>query len=170
MPSVGFEPTIPANERPKTYALDSAATGTGPYALYVEEIKMSYTIIILLVWTYVSRCPYLEVPGISDGFIEVLEVKMKNLRSFTEISPGWVKCEFARNIWYDTLYMYCNWVFTRWQWSVNWHKIMRQTVIYKRRKNIQNNTKNTGYTKQNTYIHNKKRNIKNNIKKHKSSN
>jgi len=27
---VGFEPTISAGERPKTYALDRAATGTGP--------------------------------------------------------------------------------------------------------------------------------------------
>jgi hypothetical protein len=26
---VGFEPTISAGERPKTYSLDSAATGTG---------------------------------------------------------------------------------------------------------------------------------------------
>jgi len=26
---VGFEPTIPASERPQTYALDRAATGTG---------------------------------------------------------------------------------------------------------------------------------------------
>ena len=29
MPSVGFEPTISAGERPQTYALDRAATGTG---------------------------------------------------------------------------------------------------------------------------------------------
>ena len=29
MPSVGFEPTIPASERPQTHALDRAATGTG---------------------------------------------------------------------------------------------------------------------------------------------
>ena len=29
MPQVGFEPTISAGERPKTYALDRAATGTG---------------------------------------------------------------------------------------------------------------------------------------------
>ena len=28
MPPVGFEAIIPANERPKTYALDRAATGT----------------------------------------------------------------------------------------------------------------------------------------------
>ena len=31
MPRVGFEPTISAGERPKTYALDRAATGTGVY-------------------------------------------------------------------------------------------------------------------------------------------
>ena len=29
MPPVGFEPTTPAGERPQTYALDHAATGTG---------------------------------------------------------------------------------------------------------------------------------------------
>jgi len=29
MPTVGFEPTIAAGERPQTYALDRAATGTG---------------------------------------------------------------------------------------------------------------------------------------------
>ena len=29
MPLVGFEPTIAAGERPKTYALDRAATVTG---------------------------------------------------------------------------------------------------------------------------------------------
>jgi len=29
MPSVEFEPTIPAGERPQTYASDRAATGTG---------------------------------------------------------------------------------------------------------------------------------------------
>ena len=28
MPPVGFEPTISASERPQTYALDRAATGT----------------------------------------------------------------------------------------------------------------------------------------------
>jgi len=29
MPTVGFEPTISAGERPQTYVLDRAATGTG---------------------------------------------------------------------------------------------------------------------------------------------
>ena len=29
MPPAGFEPTIPANDRPQTHALDRAVTGTG---------------------------------------------------------------------------------------------------------------------------------------------
>ena len=29
MPTVGFEPTVSAGERPQTYVLDHAATGTG---------------------------------------------------------------------------------------------------------------------------------------------
>jgi len=32
MPPVEFEPTISAGERPQTYALDRAATGTGEMA------------------------------------------------------------------------------------------------------------------------------------------
>jgi hypothetical protein len=35
MLSAGFEPTIPASERPQTYGLDRAATGTGK----VQQIK-----------------------------------------------------------------------------------------------------------------------------------
>ena len=34
MPPMGFEPTISASERPQTYALDRAATGTGYYYYY----------------------------------------------------------------------------------------------------------------------------------------
>jgi len=34
MPPVGFESTISAGERPQTYALDRAATGTGLYSIY----------------------------------------------------------------------------------------------------------------------------------------
>jgi len=38
MPPVGFEPTISAGERPKTYALDRVATGTGSYhSLYCDN-------------------------------------------------------------------------------------------------------------------------------------
>ena len=34
MPPVGFEPTISGGERPQTYALDRAATGTGTTFMY----------------------------------------------------------------------------------------------------------------------------------------
>ena len=37
MPSVGFEPTISAGERPLTYALHRAATGTG--VTYITELN-----------------------------------------------------------------------------------------------------------------------------------
>ena len=37
MPPVGFEPTISAGERPKTYALDRAATGTGESVIANEH-------------------------------------------------------------------------------------------------------------------------------------
>jgi len=37
MPPVGFEPMISAGERPQTYALDRAATGTGRPRTYLYE-------------------------------------------------------------------------------------------------------------------------------------
>ena len=41
MPTVGFEPTISAGERPKTYALDRAATGIGSGVKYALEFRTS---------------------------------------------------------------------------------------------------------------------------------
>ena len=38
MPPVGFEPTIPVSERPKTHALDRTATGIGVLEVYLEKI------------------------------------------------------------------------------------------------------------------------------------
>jgi hypothetical protein len=38
MPPVGFESTISAGERPKPYALDRAATGTGIYNRIIDTI------------------------------------------------------------------------------------------------------------------------------------
>jgi hypothetical protein len=47
MPPVGFEPTISAGERPKTYALDRAAIGTGTKnglldIKYVSPFNLTY--------------------------------------------------------------------------------------------------------------------------------
>ena len=46
MAPVGFEPTISAGERPKTYALDRAATGTGNQQHYVMEIRRYVTAVL----------------------------------------------------------------------------------------------------------------------------
>jgi hypothetical protein len=37
MPPVAFEPTISAGERPQTYALDGAASGTGMYTVCLKS-------------------------------------------------------------------------------------------------------------------------------------
>ena len=42
MPPVGFEPTISAGERPKTYALDRAATGIGVYYNEIQKKRKKY--------------------------------------------------------------------------------------------------------------------------------
>ena len=42
MPPVGFEPTISADERPQTYALDRAATGSGIYFYYNLQNQTKY--------------------------------------------------------------------------------------------------------------------------------
>jgi len=42
MPSVGFEPTISAGERPQTYALDRAATGAGSIINIRIEIVQTF--------------------------------------------------------------------------------------------------------------------------------
>jgi hypothetical protein len=41
MPPEGFEPAIPANERPQTYALGRAATATGKSKYYSEDHSQS---------------------------------------------------------------------------------------------------------------------------------
>ena len=50
MPPVGFEPTISAGERPQTYALDRAATGTG-------EVNKVTNIFLLLQPGHYSSLP-----------------------------------------------------------------------------------------------------------------
>ena len=44
MPPVGFEPTISAGERPQTYDLDRAATGTGANQ-HCTELKQTHMFI-----------------------------------------------------------------------------------------------------------------------------
>jgi hypothetical protein len=43
MPPVGFEPTISPGERPKTYVLDRAASGTGVTKPYSYKIVSQFS-------------------------------------------------------------------------------------------------------------------------------
>jgi len=52
MTAVGFEPAMPASERPQTYALDRAANGTG-IAVYSNVIYVTYSAVILFKVIYV---------------------------------------------------------------------------------------------------------------------
>jgi hypothetical protein len=48
MPLAGFEPTISAGERPQTYALDRAATGTGVFQFFAQKYRVKvYRTVIL---------------------------------------------------------------------------------------------------------------------------
>jgi hypothetical protein len=52
MPPVGFEPIIPAGERPQTYALDRGATGTG--GIQLDTIQYSQTTLIIFYEFFVT--------------------------------------------------------------------------------------------------------------------
>jgi hypothetical protein len=47
MPLVGFEPTISAGERPKTYTLDGAASGTGNQTLAYLNLLVLQMFVVL---------------------------------------------------------------------------------------------------------------------------
>ena len=61
MPPVGFEPTISAGERPQTYALDRAATGTGTKSI-VTNIKLHNFVMIQMMFseTHYMRKTWIE--------------------------------------------------------------------------------------------------------------
>jgi len=57
------------------------------------------------------------------------------------------------------MFIYCNWVSTRWQWSVDLYKNRKETAIYMRRNNTRNITQNITKT-QNTQHRKQETNIK----------
>jgi hypothetical protein len=89
MPRVGFESTITAGERPQTYTLDRAATGTGTSSHLVPDIILStihsYTFIV-----------YLSNPKIRIKLENEHTVKREGLA--LEITERKVKFETLRNI------------------------------------------------------------------------
>jgi len=56
MPPVGFEPTISAGERPQTYVLDRAATGTGTIIILITEKQSQF-------YRYVNQLKHTVFPS-----------------------------------------------------------------------------------------------------------
>jgi len=55
MPPVGFEPTISARERPQTYALDRAATGTDNQQLLPQTLQRKESQELISGWETTRR-------------------------------------------------------------------------------------------------------------------
>jgi len=54
------------------------------------------------------------------------------------------RCYIKRRFYdmiYDTIFIYCSWVSTQWQRSVDLYKNWKETAIYRRGNNTQNSTK-----------------------------
>jgi hypothetical protein len=69
--------------------------------------------------------------------------------------------------WHDMIFIYCSWVSTRWQRSVDWYKSRRETSTYKRRNSTQNTQKHRIHKTENKNTTKNKH--KRNTEQHKSS-
>ena len=78
MPPVGFEPTISAGERPQTYALDRAATGTGKHFTLSREIK--------------GDCFKMCEKWINKGVTDVAYVNLQKYFLLFEVSHTYCSC------------------------------------------------------------------------------
>jgi hypothetical protein len=80
MPPAGFEPTIPASERPKTQALDSATTGIGRTVI---SLSLSYTEANMFIFhciTSVLNCS----PAFQDVQYDVLQSPLSSSNLFCD--------------------------------------------------------------------------------------
>jgi hypothetical protein len=69
MPPVGFEPTIPAGERPQTYALERAAIGTGMVTNTVcYSWIQRYSSLSVQLYTHLNPMPELRMSGALPPF------------------------------------------------------------------------------------------------------
>jgi len=82
MPSTGFEPAIPACERPQTYALDRAATGIS----FVMTLYLN--VIIYLIKVLCIFC------GMGTKYKRIIQMNIANSNTQTHYLLNWVpwKC------------------------------------------------------------------------------
>jgi len=94
MPPVGFEPTISAGERPKTYDLDRAATGTGLTSTYQSKFEYStivrYTPLLPSTPTHLFDVTTTDDQNLSWYYKdEILLVLRSTDASYVKIVPEW---------------------------------------------------------------------------------
>jgi hypothetical protein len=58
MPPAGFEPAIPASERPRTYALQRAATGISLSRIYQKKTLPLMMMIMIMMMMMMINTPY----------------------------------------------------------------------------------------------------------------
>jgi len=56
LPPVGFEPTIPASERPQTYALDGTVTGTGRTVVHSSLKMIQFFVQVAYEFSFYCNC------------------------------------------------------------------------------------------------------------------
>ena len=56
MPPAGFEPTIPASERPQTHALDRATTGVGARRMMSMKIRTDACNLLIIINALLPTC------------------------------------------------------------------------------------------------------------------
>jgi hypothetical protein len=82
----GFEPAIPANEGPQTYALDRAATGIGPDirivfdTVVLEHMEGFIFFILLQFMQWIVYLKFLQKTSWSRFLLDKLIVAQSNLR------------------------------------------------------------------------------------------
>ena len=114
MPSVGFEPTISAGERPKTYALDRAATetGSGIVMLLTEYYSGSTQEIFLRLWPFLDPLRpsedlgfllYIRLCGV-QGLMVCIDTVFFLLFARKQLQNQYVKDRKEKNIKQSTLW------------------------------------------------------------------
>jgi hypothetical protein len=96
MPPVGFEPAIPASDRPQTYALDRAATGIGK----VKSCNALLRVLPVCIRIYLKAVPrykFLNLDTCQPGTLYVSEQGCEEPWLFLEAKRGTRAKKFGKH-------------------------------------------------------------------------
>jgi hypothetical protein len=100
MPSEGFQPAIPASERPQIHALDSTATGIGILLLLLLLLIIIIIIIIIInivVYTHTCQLVHVSLCCSNSVIYEVKNIRMGHAKvsvsNLEQVTPRYVGSE-----------------------------------------------------------------------------